>query len=255
MSRQQMDTARSAVLAATAQVQSAEAQVRSNLLSTPLVRDVPIEVEIDDHDPGSIEPLQRNYVYARSVLNDPEVQAKSANAATVLEQSQHPYDSYVTPDYNEVTQALGTEIQKALAADHEPVRARREQPQLFRHGAHTRQYPLHLGSMGGQGVEREIRPVAIGVRDGATRRHVRAGGDESLRQRVRTDERDVAEVDGEALRLADRGLLGVLGVRSATLRVGVTRWASDREFDGRAGHLPRWDASRRGSEAEPPGDT
>jgi multiple sugar transport system substrate-binding protein len=50
-----------------------------------------------------------------SVLNDPEVQAKSANAATVLEQSQHPYDSFVTPDYNEVTQALGTEIQKALA--------------------------------------------------------------------------------------------------------------------------------------------
>jgi multiple sugar transport system substrate-binding protein len=50
-----------------------------------------------------------------SVLNDPEVQAKSANAATVLEQSQRPYDSFVTPDYNEVTQALGTEIQKALA--------------------------------------------------------------------------------------------------------------------------------------------
>ncbi len=50
-----------------------------------------------------------------SVLNDPEVQAKSANAATVLEQAQHPYDSFVTPDYNEVTQALGTEIQKALA--------------------------------------------------------------------------------------------------------------------------------------------
>jgi multiple sugar transport system substrate-binding protein len=50
-----------------------------------------------------------------SVLNDPEVQAKSANAATVLEQAQHPYDSFVTPDYNQVTQALGTEIQKALA--------------------------------------------------------------------------------------------------------------------------------------------
>jgi multiple sugar transport system substrate-binding protein len=50
-----------------------------------------------------------------SVLNDPEVQEKSANAATVLEQAQHPYDSFVTPDYNEVTQALGTEIQKALA--------------------------------------------------------------------------------------------------------------------------------------------
>ncbi len=52
-----------------------------------------------------------------SVLNDPEVQAKSANAATVLEQAQYPYDSFVTPDYNEVTQALGTEIQKALAGE------------------------------------------------------------------------------------------------------------------------------------------
>ena len=38
-----------------------------------------------------------------SVLNDPEVQEKSANATVVLEQAQHPYDSFVTPDYNEVT--------------------------------------------------------------------------------------------------------------------------------------------------------
>ena len=52
-----------------------------------------------------------------SVLNDPEVQEKAANAATVLEQAKHPYDSFVTPDYNEVTQALGTEIQKALAGE------------------------------------------------------------------------------------------------------------------------------------------
>jgi len=33
----------------------------------------------------------------------------------VLEQAKHPYDSYVTPDYNEVTVAIGTEINKALA--------------------------------------------------------------------------------------------------------------------------------------------
>lgn len=52
-----------------------------------------------------------------SVLNDPEVQEKAANAATVLEQAQYPYDSFVTPDYNEVTQAIGTEIQKALAGE------------------------------------------------------------------------------------------------------------------------------------------
>ncbi len=49
-----------------------------------------------------------------SMLNDPEIQAKATNAATVLEQSKHPYDSFVTPDYNEVTQAIGTEIVKAL---------------------------------------------------------------------------------------------------------------------------------------------
>jgi len=49
-----------------------------------------------------------------SVLNDPEVQEKSANAKVVLEQAQHPYDSFVTPDYNEVTIAMSTEIQKAL---------------------------------------------------------------------------------------------------------------------------------------------
>jgi multiple sugar transport system substrate-binding protein len=49
-----------------------------------------------------------------SVLNDPEVQEKSANARVVLEQAQHPYDSFVTPDYNEVTIAISTEIQRAL---------------------------------------------------------------------------------------------------------------------------------------------
>ncbi|MGZ4316273.1 MAG: ABC transporter substrate-binding protein [Gaiellaceae bacterium] len=49
-----------------------------------------------------------------SMLNDPEVQAKATNAVTVLAQSKYPYDSFVTPDYNEVTQAVGTEIAKAL---------------------------------------------------------------------------------------------------------------------------------------------
>lgn len=50
-----------------------------------------------------------------SVLGDPEVQKALPNAAVVREQANHPYDSYVTPDYNEVTVALGTEINKALA--------------------------------------------------------------------------------------------------------------------------------------------
>ncbi|CAN5611008.1 extracellular solute-binding protein [soil metagenome] len=49
-----------------------------------------------------------------SVLEDPEVQEVATNAAVVLEQSQNPYESFVTPDYNQVTQVLGTEIQKAL---------------------------------------------------------------------------------------------------------------------------------------------
>jgi multiple sugar transport system substrate-binding protein len=52
-----------------------------------------------------------------SVLNDPEVKEKAVNAATVLEQAQHPYDSFVTPDYNEVTIAISTEIQRALAGE------------------------------------------------------------------------------------------------------------------------------------------
>ncbi len=55
-----------------------------------------------------------------SVLADPEVQKASPNAAVVSEQAKHPYNSFVTPDYNEVTQAIGTEIQKALRGDKKP---------------------------------------------------------------------------------------------------------------------------------------
>jgi multiple sugar transport system substrate-binding protein len=50
-----------------------------------------------------------------SVLNDPEVQKAAPNAAVILEQAKSPYDSFVTPDYNAVTTAIGVEIQKALA--------------------------------------------------------------------------------------------------------------------------------------------
>lgn len=49
-----------------------------------------------------------------SVLADKEVQEKLPNAAVVLEQAKHPYNSFVTPDFNQVTQAVGTEVQKAL---------------------------------------------------------------------------------------------------------------------------------------------
>ena len=50
-----------------------------------------------------------------SVLQDPEVQAKAPNAAVILEQAKYPYDSFVTPDYNAITTAMGVEIQKALS--------------------------------------------------------------------------------------------------------------------------------------------
>lgn len=49
-----------------------------------------------------------------SVLADPEVQAAAPNAAVVLEQAKSPYDSFITPDYNEVTIAVGSEVQQAL---------------------------------------------------------------------------------------------------------------------------------------------
>lgn len=49
-----------------------------------------------------------------SVLDDAEVKGKLPNAATVLKQAKLPYNSFVTPDYTQVTQALGTEVQKAL---------------------------------------------------------------------------------------------------------------------------------------------
>jgi multiple sugar transport system substrate-binding protein len=58
-----------------------------------------------------------------SVLADPDVQKGAPNAAVTLEQAQHPYDSYVTPDYNQVTVAIGTEIQKALQGGKTPEEA------------------------------------------------------------------------------------------------------------------------------------
>ena len=49
-----------------------------------------------------------------SSLADPEVQKVAPNASVVLEQAKNPYDSFVTPDYIEVTQAIGTELQKII---------------------------------------------------------------------------------------------------------------------------------------------
>jgi multiple sugar transport system substrate-binding protein len=49
-----------------------------------------------------------------SVMADPEVQKAAPNAAAVLEQRKSPCNSFITPDYTEVTQAIGSEIQAAL---------------------------------------------------------------------------------------------------------------------------------------------
>jgi multiple sugar transport system substrate-binding protein len=52
-----------------------------------------------------------------SVLADAEVQAAVPHASVVLQQAQYPYSSFWTPDYDAVTQAIGEEIQRALAGE------------------------------------------------------------------------------------------------------------------------------------------
>jgi DNA polymerase-1 len=75
---------------------AAEAQVRSNLLATPLVRDVPIEVEIDDLKMGGWDPEEVrtlfNFLEFRSLLGrlhdavgGIEAQAEAAPETEVLE--------------------------------------------------------------------------------------------------------------------------------------------------------------------------
>ena len=49
-----------------------------------------------------------------SALKDPEVGKKMPIAPVLLQQSTFPYDSFITPDYDVVTTALGTEILLAL---------------------------------------------------------------------------------------------------------------------------------------------
>ena len=58
-----------------------------------------------------------------SVLADAEVQKAAPNATTLLEQAKSPYDSFITPDYNEVTLAIGTEVTKAIKGDTSPKQA------------------------------------------------------------------------------------------------------------------------------------
>ena len=52
-----------------------------------------------------------------SVLSDPEVQKATPNASVILEQRKHPCNSFLTPDYTQVTQAVGSEVQAALQGD------------------------------------------------------------------------------------------------------------------------------------------
>jgi multiple sugar transport system substrate-binding protein len=49
-----------------------------------------------------------------SVLKDPEVQKAAPNAQAVLEQRNSPCNSFITPDYTQITQAIGSEVQAAL---------------------------------------------------------------------------------------------------------------------------------------------
>ena len=58
-----------------------------------------------------------------STLADPEVQQAVTIAPVVMEQAQHPYDSFLVPEYDEVTLALGTEIQQALRGQKSPREA------------------------------------------------------------------------------------------------------------------------------------
>jgi len=51
-------------------------------------------------------------------------------AKVVLDQAQHPYDSFVTADYTQVSQAIGTEVQKALQGQKTAVEAITEAHEL-----------------------------------------------------------------------------------------------------------------------------
>lgn len=52
-----------------------------------------------------------------SVLGDVDVQAFNPVAAVLLEQANAPFDSFVTPNYLAITDAIGREIQKALRGE------------------------------------------------------------------------------------------------------------------------------------------
>ena len=59
----------------------------------------------------------------RSVLADPDVQIANPLAAVALEQAKVPFDSFITPNYLAITNAIGREIQKALAGQQTAAQA------------------------------------------------------------------------------------------------------------------------------------
>lgn len=56
----------------------------------------------------------------RSAYDDERVTRACPQATVVAQQAQHPYSSFLTPDYDAITQALGREIIKALAGKETP---------------------------------------------------------------------------------------------------------------------------------------
>jgi multiple sugar transport system substrate-binding protein len=71
--------------------------------------------------------LQTGWLPIRmSSLQDAEVQKAAPNAGVVLEQAKSPYDSFVTPDYIEVTAAMGVEIQKAIRKEKTAAQAMKD---------------------------------------------------------------------------------------------------------------------------------
>ena len=58
-----------------------------------------------------------------SVLEDKAIQEALPIAPVVLEQARSPYDSFITPDYTQVTQAIGTQVQLALQGTKTPKEA------------------------------------------------------------------------------------------------------------------------------------
>jgi len=101
--------------AGSASIDGTDAYTISKLSPNPDVAQKLIEFYLDK-EVQKRQVLDTGWLPIRlSVLNDPEVQTISPNAPVILEQAKFPYDSFVTPDYNAVTTAIGVEIQKALA--------------------------------------------------------------------------------------------------------------------------------------------